>query len=172
MARTVRKHLGRLAAHGLVLPTYDEAGGATVWQANPDRLQAAARTLAVAGTVARRKHRATQERNAWGWWLADFRAERGWATRRGLRTPGYRTTKTDAPCPAMPFPLTPDGRRDWSAALSLVDAGHGPTTQEPLAQQPAIPHRNEPVAPDRTDQQAVRAKGQHHAHDRAPASRP
>jgi len=126
--RTVRKHVGRLAAHALLLPTHAaQPDQPVVWQVLPARLDDAARALRTTGTVARRRDQIAQDRLTWAWWLADFHAERGWATRRGRRTPGYRTTKDRTPCPAMPFPLTDAGNRDWRAAASLVANGLGPT---------------------------------------------
>lgn len=121
--RTVRKHLRRLASKALVLP-------GEMWKVLPGRLDDAARSLGVTGTVQRRRDRATHDRITWAWWLADFTAERGWTSRRRLRTPGYRTTRTGVPCPAMPFPLTDDGRRDWRAAVSLTAGGLGPTSED------------------------------------------
>lgn len=121
--RTIRKHLARLAAHALVLPGME-------WTVLPGRLDTAARSLRTTGTIRRRQEQAALDRQTWAWWLADFRAERGWATRRGLRTPGYRTTKTGTPCPAMPFPLAANGRRDWRAASSLAAEGLGPTPDD------------------------------------------
>ena len=132
--RTVRKHLGRLAAHGLVLPIADEEAAGTVWTAIPSRLESAAHALRATGTVARRRDQAVNECLTWVWWLTDHSTERGWTTRRGLRTPGYRTTRTGTLCAAMPFPLTREGRRDWRSALALIAAGHGPTSSEYSAQ--------------------------------------
>jgi hypothetical protein len=127
-ARTVRKHVGRLAAHALLLPTFAaHADRPVVWKVLPGRLDDAARALRATGTVARRCDQIAHDRLTWAWWLADFHAERGWATHRGRRTPGYRTTKDRTPCPAMPFPLTDKGHRDWRAAASLAANGYGPT---------------------------------------------
>ncbi|MGN6243596.1 MAG: helix-turn-helix domain-containing protein [Motilibacteraceae bacterium] len=124
--RTVRRHLHRLAAAGLV-----RASGRQWRTRGLDRLDDAAAVLGAAGVVARRADTHDAERDAYRWWLADFAACRGWTTERGLRQPGRWTlTGTDPrPAPSVPFPRHPDGRRHISKGLRQVQTGLGPSLE-------------------------------------------
>jgi hypothetical protein len=115
--RTVRRHLGRLAAVALVRPAD------TGWVADATRLEVAATQLAVAGTSASRGLEYAHERATWAHWVSDVHAEHGFATERGLRRIGHRQLSTGILCPAVPFPRRPDARRDWRAAMDLARAG-------------------------------------------------
>ncbi|MGN6243884.1 MAG: helix-turn-helix domain-containing protein [Motilibacteraceae bacterium] len=122
--RTVRRHLHRLAAAGLV------QASTTQWHARElDGLDDAAGALGVTGVVARRADTHAAERDTYRWRLADFEACRGWTTERGLRQPGRWTlTGHDPrPAPSVVFPRHADGRRDHNEGLRQVQAGLGPT---------------------------------------------
>ena len=119
-ARTVRLHLRRLAAASLASPDADG-----LWRAHLLLLDEAALALGAAGVVSARREQAMLERATWAWWLADFVAERGYATARGVRRPGMAVMSSGAPCPAQPFPADATGCRSWSAGLAFVQDGLG-----------------------------------------------
>jgi hypothetical protein len=81
-ARTVRKHLGRLAAAGLVEVRHD------VWVRCSATLARAAAWLGVAGAARRRAEEHQLERRLYAWYGADFAARRGWAIERERWRPG------------------------------------------------------------------------------------
>lgn len=81
--RTVRRHLRRMAAVGVIR----RAGGR--WSHAGD-LDAAADTLHTTGTGQARKARHQAEREAWIEWKTEFDAKRGWRVQRGLHNPLQR----------------------------------------------------------------------------------
>lgn len=130
--RTVVRHLARLEQLGLVVE------GAAGWRSVVRRaadsvLGQVARQLRVAGLVRRRAGMHEEERREFRWFQSDFAAERGFATRRGLRRVGYASLKDGTPAPTLVYPLLANGRRDRRAGLGLVRAGYDPTPA-PLGQ--------------------------------------
>ncbi|SEQ74815.1 hypothetical protein SAMN05421756_105279 [Microlunatus flavus] len=124
-ARTVRHHLARLHSAGLATLDHDAR-----WHVDLAFLPQAARHLGTTGAVVARREQIAQDRTTWAWWLADHAAEHGFATRRGLRSLGWSTTRAGVPCPRRPFPVSEDGRRVWTAGAGLVGAGMGPMPEE------------------------------------------
>ena len=123
--RTVRRHLGRLEALGLAA-----CSAADVWAASPEALDVAAMALGVAGVVERRRADFIMERVVWAWWLADFHAERGYSTLRGVRRLGRAVMSSGVACPRQPFPLDACGRRAWAAGMSVARSGMGMMPEE------------------------------------------
>lgn len=141
-ARTIRRHLQRLEAAGVV------GRDGSIWQLRSDRLDPAAVALGVSGATTARVRRYADERLTYAWWLADHHAEHGYLTERGLRRPGRRVDATGRrTVPTQPFPRRSDGRRSWTAGLALVADGGGLQPDELVAAgvdgrlpDPAEPH--------------------------------
>jgi DNA-binding Lrp family transcriptional regulator len=131
-ARTVRRHLRRLADAGLVSNT------GPLWRARDlDALDRAAELLGVTGTAARRAETHAAERATYHWYVADFAARRGWTVERGLwRTGRHTMTGRDVrPAPSVAFPRR-DGRADPTRALHLLLEGHGPASESVILTTP------------------------------------
>ena len=125
-ARTVRRWLRMLSAHGLVQP----GGGG--WHLSGDRgdrmelLDAAASRLGASGSVARRRVEYDTESTVWAWLLADLAAERGYASLRGRRRLGRgRMRRGEVAAPRAVFPRDEHGRAQWRSAMDLALAGLG-----------------------------------------------